>query len=86
MSSVGSILSEFSVVFFISIIMGILYGFVITLIMKRLKPLNLQAKQETIIMLLLGFSSYFISEIFHQSGVTTVVGCGLIQSNYAWFN
>ena len=41
---------------------------------------------EPLIVFAMAYLSYFGAELFHWSGIISLIGCGLIQSHYALKN
>ena len=70
----------------LSILIGIIVGFVGSLITKLNRSMKSNEILETATILLIGLSSFDICEIFHLSGPISVVVTAITLKNYAWFN
>jgi NhaP-type Na+/H+ or K+/H+ antiporter len=44
------------------------------------------AIHEVSLLLIVGFLTYFSSEVLGQSGITSLVTCSVIMAHYAWYN
>jgi len=70
----------------VSSLFGIIMGLVITYIFKRCRFLSHSAVQETFLILCWAWLTYYLSEVFGQSGITSLVAVALVMAHYAWFN
>lgn len=61
-------------------------GLAITYILKKLRYLSHSAIQETFLLLCWAWLTYYLSEVFGQSGITSLVAVALVMAHYAWFN
>ena len=77
-----AILSFFTIAFG-GLIIGILVGFVTALLTKITKDVSIM---EPLIVFGMAYFAYMGAELFHWSGIISLIGCGLIQSHYAFKN
>lgn len=57
-----------------------------SLIMKQFRSLTRNPTAETMTIFIFGYLSYVISEMSNNSGIITLLTCGIIMSHYTWYN
>lgn len=70
----------------LSVVVGLVAGFLVTYILKRVRSVSHSAIHEVSLLLIVGFLTYFTSETLGQSGITSLVTCSIIMAQYGWFN
>jgi len=65
------------------LVVGILGGLITAVITKYTQEVRVV---EPLAVLTMAYFSYMMAELFHWSGILSLVGCGLIQSHYAFKN
>ena len=80
--AIWSMIGNFFTVCLFSVLVGILFGALTALIFKFFRFFKEHALNQTVIILMLGFFSYKTSEILGQSGVITLLTCGIVVSSY----
>ena len=61
-------------------------GLFASIVFKNFRVLVHSPVCETILILLAGMLAYFISEIFKQSGIISLLTCGIFMAHYTWFS
>lgn len=69
-----------------SLTIGIAVGMVSSLIMKKFRSLTRNPTAETMTIFIFGYVSYVVSEMTHNSGIITLLTCGITMSHYTWYN
>ena len=62
---------------------GMMVGLVTALITKHTKEVRVV---EPLVMLIMAYCAYMVAELLHWSGILSLVGCGIVQSHYAFKN
>lgn len=81
-----TIIGNFLLLALVSILIGITFGLFSAIIFKNFRVLVHSPITETILILLCGMLAYFISEIFKQSGIISLLTCGIFMAHYTWFS
>ena len=87
-----SMFTDFLILSFSSIILGILFGLGASLLLKHLHNAllnldeNLSSSKECTIMFAIAYLSYLIAESFHLSGIITLFCCGFTLAHYGYHN
>jgi NhaP-type Na+/H+ or K+/H+ antiporter len=71
---------------FVSVILGAVFGFVSSWVMKKCKALAHEPVFETSVILFIAYVSYIVGEIVHLSGVITILACAITMAHYTWYN
>lgn len=80
------ILLEFLKLSFFSLLIGIAMGFSSALLYKKVRILTLNTLMETVILFCFAYLSYCIAELFHLSGIISLLSCGIMMGHYTWYN
>jgi len=80
------IILEFLKLAFMSILIGVVLSITSSVFFKNFRVLTHSPICETIMILLNGMLAYFIAEIFKQSGIISLLTCGIVMAHYTWFN
>ena len=80
------ILGSFLSLGVLSVIIGVLVGFIVTYLLKKCRFIAHSAIQETFLLFTVAFLTYYVSELLGQSGITSLVSCAIIMAQYAWYN
>lgn len=70
----------------LSVLIGVTTGFIITYLLKNFRSISHSAIHETFLLIACAMLTYFISELLHQSGITSLVSCALVFAHYSWYN
>ncbi len=76
-------LLSFFTVAFGGLAIGIVIGFITALITKTTTEVRVM---EPLALLGMGYLAYMTAELFHWSGIISLIGCGLIQAHYSFKN
>ena len=74
---------NFFTVFFGGLIIGMIFGLATSLIVRFTKS---TPEIEPMIIFSMSYLSYSFTEMVHWSGILSLIGCGIIQKRYAFFN
>lgn len=80
------IIGDFCALALSSVAIGMLFGIFNSLLFKWCRMLCHSAITETLLLLIIAFLSYFISEAGELSGIISLLTCGITQAHYAWYN
>jgi len=69
-----------------SVAIGVLSGFICTLVLKYFRFVTHSPIAECSLMLCSGALSYFLCETFELSGIVSILATSLMLSHYAWYN
>jgi NhaP-type Na+/H+ or K+/H+ antiporter len=72
--------------FVLSLIIGLLVGISSSILLKKLKHINLNRVQESSIIILFAFISYLLSETLNLSPIISLLFTGITMSQYTFFN
>lgn len=84
--TVFAIIGSFLQLCLFSILVGMVGGFLITYILKKVRSVSHSAVHETFFLIVMAMFVYFSSEVLGQSGITSLVTCALIEAHYTWYN
>ncbi|ELU07584.1 hypothetical protein CAPTEDRAFT_224019 [Capitella teleta] len=62
---------------------GIVFGILTALITRTTKHVRVV---EPLTILILAYLSFIVAELFHWSGIISMIGCGLVQAQYSFHN
>lgn len=71
---------------FFSILIGVLSGFASALILKHGRFLTRNPVIEVTLTFIFGNISYVVSELFHMSGIISLLTCGIVMAHYTYYN
>lgn len=80
------ILFSFLNLSFWSIFFGILLGLMASIVTKYFRFLTVKPVVECNLIFAFGYLSYSIAELFHFSGIISLLISGILMSKYAWYN
>ena len=75
---------DFSYLLIMSVLIGMGVGIISSLLFKKFDKID--PIKEASIILLSGYLSYLVSEIFHLSGIISLFCCGVLLAIYAYPN
>ena len=81
-----SIISNFFSLGFQSILIGVVFGLLSSFIFKHCRFMTVSAVVETSLVFCFAYISYALSELLADSGIITLLTCGIIMAHYTWFN
>ena len=74
-----------AVVFNVSMVLGVLFGLLCSLLLKHTR-LRLYKELECCVVLLVAYASYFFSNAVEMSGIVSLLFCGITLKHYAYHN
>jgi len=75
----------FLMTFTISLLIGVIVGFLIALVLKH-SHIRRYPQIESCFVLLIAYESYFFSNGCHMSGIVSLLFCGITLKHYAYYN
>lgn len=81
-----SILGGFCALGFLSLLIGVIFGFLSASFLKFFRSLTHNAINECVVLLCFAYISYAVAEVFHESGIISLLVCGIVQAHYAYYN
>ena len=85
-SAVISISTDFLALGLRSMAMGILFAIACALLLKKVRSLTKTPVSENACIFSFAYVSYVLAELWHLSGIITLLTCSVMMANYAWFN
>lgn len=80
------ILGNFIVLALASLSIGLAAGLFSSLLFKWCRILTHSAITETILLLIIAMTAYFLSEFAELSGIISLLTCGISMAHYTWYN
>ena len=84
--AIGDIAQDFILLGLFSILLGIAFGLTQSYLMKKMRSLTRDPVAECAIIFAFGYISYIVAEMMHQSGIITLLFCGVTMAKYGWYN
>ena len=69
-----------------SFLIGLFFGIMSSIIFKHMRFLAHSAITETLLLLIIGLISYFVSQACNLSGIISLLTCGILMAHYTWYN
>ena len=69
-----------------SVGIGLFFGIFSSLMFKWFRFLTHSAITETLLLIIIAFIAYFISEAAELSGIISLLTCGITMAHYTWYN
>ena len=70
----------------VSILIGIAFGAISAFISKKISSFKEHPAREIILIFMLAYISYVLSEILNLSGIITLFCCGFTMNHYTYYN
>jgi len=83
MSQIGMGIASFLTVSLGGLAIGLLFGILTAVFTKYTKQVKVM---EPLVVIIMAYASYIMAELFHFSGIISIIGCGLLQVHYAFHN
>mmetsp|Transcript_10338 Transcript_10338/g.11795 ORF Transcript_10338/g.11795 Transcript_10338/m.11795 type:complete len:181 (+) Transcript_10338:477-1019(+) len=83
---IGNTVKDFFILTFCSLGLGIAIGLTSAFLLKNVKSLRHYPVLEIFLIMLFGYSSYLLAELFNLSGIMTLFLCGVVMSHYSYHN
>jgi len=81
-----SIVGNFIMLALVSILLGLVSGIFSSILFKKCRFLCHSPITETLLIVIIAFISYMISESTENSGIITLLTCGITMAHYTWYN
>lgn len=86
MSSTLDIAMEFGSLGFSSIMCGVITAVISSLLLKKVRALTKTPVVECAMIFSIAYVSYVLAELWHLSGIITLLTCSVMMANYTWYN
>jgi NhaP-type Na+/H+ or K+/H+ antiporter len=80
------ILLSFLFITSVSIVIGVAFGLLSSILIKKLPGINEFPERETSLIIMMAYMSYIIAELLDISGIVTIFMCGLTMAHYTYYN
>jgi len=80
------IIGDFLMLAFFSLLIGFVFGLLCAFFLKVQRAFTKHAVNECVIIFCFSYCSYVVAEMFHQSGIITLLSVGITQAHYTWYN
>jgi NhaP-type Na+/H+ or K+/H+ antiporter len=70
----------------LSLLIGVFWGFLSALFFKHVRSLTHNAINQAVVLLCFAYLSYLSSEMLHESGIISLLVCGIVQAHYTYYN
>ena len=84
--TIFTIAGSFLLLGFVSILIGLVFGLMSSLLLKHFRSLTHSSATETLLLLIIGFLAYAISEVAEYSGIISLLTAGITMAHYTWYN
>jgi NhaP-type Na+/H+ or K+/H+ antiporter len=71
---------------FFSIVAGVVFGMLSAFVLKNCRFLTVNPIIECNFIFCFGYLSYAVAELFHFSGIISLLTCGILMAHYSWYN
>ncbi len=71
---------------FWSLFFGIFLGFLSAFVTKQFRFLTVKPTIECTLIFCFGYLSYCVAELFHFSGIISLLAAGIVMAKYSWYN
>ncbi len=80
------IIKEFFSLGFGSVFIGLIFGLLSSYILKTFRAFSKNPVTESMMIFCFGYLSYVVSEVASNSGIITLLTCGIVMAHYTWYN
>ena len=80
------ILMNFTSLGFWSLCMGIVFALWSAWLLRKYRSFSRNPTNEVMIIFCFGYIAYILSEVSENSGIITLLTCGIVMSHYTWYN
>ena len=85
-ASTLEIAADFATLGFKSIMCGIIFAILASLLLKKVRALTKTPVSECAMIFSFAYVSYVVAELWNLSGIITLLTCSVMMANYAWYN
>ena len=85
-AAVGLITLDFLILGVVSTLLGLVFGLMQSYLMKKVRSFTRDPVAECSIIFSAAYISYVVAEMCHQSGIITLLTCGITMAHYGWYN
>lgn len=71
---------------FFSIFIGVLFGVLSAYVLKKFRFLTVNPVIEVNLVFVFGYLAYSVAELFHYSGIISLLIAGVVMAKYSWYN
>jgi NhaP-type Na+/H+ or K+/H+ antiporter len=80
------VLGGFILLIICSILIGIFFGVLSAYLLKKWRFLTVNPVIEVNFVFAFGYLSYSVTELFHYSGIISLLVAGVVMAKYTWYN
>ena len=80
------VIADFFKISICSILIGVVFGVICTLMTKNLRFISQSAVFESTLLISCAMCGYMLSEMFHLSAICSLLVSSIIYSHYTWYN
>jgi NhaP-type Na+/H+ or K+/H+ antiporter len=80
------IIGNFLLLGVVSLAIGTFYGFLSALFFKYFRSLTHSSINQAVIVFCFAYLAYDTSELLHESGIISLLVCGIVQAQYTYYN
>ena len=84
--TIGLVSLDFFMLFLVSLILGLVFGLLQSYTMKKVRSLTRDPVAECAITFAVAYIAYVTAELLHQSGIISLLTCGIVMAHYGWYN
>ena len=70
----------------VSMLIGLFGGIFSSILFKKCRFLTHSSITETLLIVIIAFITYMVSEAMAESGIITLLTCGITMAHYTWYN
>ena len=71
---------------FFSIFIGLMFAILSAFVLKKFRFLTINPVIEVNLVFVFGYLAYCVTELFHFSGIISLLVSGIVMSKYSWYN
>ena len=80
------IIGNFLLLGIVSLLIGITFGLLASILFKKIRLLTISSIKETIIIFIFGYLAYSFSSLAGMSGIISLLTAGITMAHYGWYN
>lgn len=84
--SIFTIAGNFFMLGLVSMLIGLFGGIFSSILFKKCRFLTHSSITETLLIVIIAFITYMVSEAMAESGIITLLTCGITMAHYTWYN
>lgn len=81
-----AIVGSFLYLAIVSVLIGLIVGLLSSIFFAQIRMISHSTIMECNMVFCFGYLSYSVSELFHLSGIISLLTCGILMAHYTWYN